>query len=92
MNTDFGLSSTAGKVSRIVNETQNGQRIQHDADIKHGNSGGPLVTSDATVVGINTWGTREEEDSSGVYYSLATPQLLKEIDRAIEKDRGASSH
>jgi S1-C subfamily serine protease len=88
---DFGLSSTAGKVSRIVNETQNGQRIQHDADIKHGNSGGPLVTSNALVVGINTWGTQGDQDSSGVYYALALPQLRTEISRAIEQYRGPGS-
>lgn len=91
MASDFEVSSTAGEISRIVNEMQNGQRIQHDADIKHGNSGGPLFGSDGMVLGINTWGVRSASDSSGVYYALAMPQMVKEIARAIEKHRDAST-
>jgi hypothetical protein len=90
VSSDFLMTTTPGEVSRIVDDTQNGQRIQHVADIKHGNSGGPLVTTGAIVVGINTWGTKKAGDLSGVYYALATPPLLKEISRAIDKDRGGS--
>ena len=88
---DFIHSSDPGEVSRIVPENQNGLRIQHSAPIKHGNSGGPLVTSDGIVVGINTWGIKRTADPSGIHYALATPQLLDEIANAIEKDRVTSS-
>jgi len=88
---ELGYSSTNGEVSRIVNETQSGPRIEHTADLKPGNSGGPLVTEDATVVGINIWAGTGESDMTHAYYSSATPQLRDEILAAIRKDRESSS-
>lgn len=48
---------TRGVVSRIV-EGEEGQadQIIHDAHINNGNSGGPLIMEDGSVIGINTWG------------------------------------
>jgi S1-C subfamily serine protease len=53
--------------------------IRHNAQIYHGNSGGPLVARDGTVIGINTWGKNEP----GIGFALTFPQIRKEIDRRI---------
>lgn len=45
-----------------------------DLTITHGNSGGPLVNSRGEVVGINTFGLRDDN------YAIAIDELLKVID------------
>lgn len=47
-----GIISSTVNVARFDNETV----FQHTAQMNHGNSGGPLVTEDGYVVGINTYG------------------------------------
>lgn len=48
---------TKGAISRLLTTSGTGKKnIQIDCDIKSGNSGGPLLTEDGAVVGINTWG------------------------------------
>lgn len=68
---EFDYTLTKGIVSRLVirNDTE---WIQHNAAINPGNSGGPLITTNASAVGINTLGNF---DAQGVFYSFTMKQL-----------------
>lgn len=49
------MSITTGVVSRHAHNTQDDcDVIQHDAEVRSGNSGGPLINSNGQVIGINT--------------------------------------
>lgn len=77
---DFKYTSTGGGVSRVVEQGNDGEVIQHDAPINAGNSGGPLVSSDGVVFGINT---RVATKAQGIFFSLTLKQLRAEIDEHV---------
>ena len=62
--TSWGISDvtvTRGSISRLFVTQGTGRAdIQIDCDIKHGNSGGPLVNEKGEAIGINTWSRSEE--------------------------------
>lgn len=70
---------TSGSVSRLVTRSGTGQRVlQMDVAIYGGNSGGPLVTENGTVVGINTYQSPEEQS---VTYALNVEELIPLLDK-----------
>jgi len=72
------ITLTKGEVSSISNRPKIGQLIQHDANINHGNSGGPLWENQSrAIIGINTFGI---PGANGVFFALQMRQMRKEID------------
>ncbi|MCM1225755.1 MAG: trypsin-like peptidase domain-containing protein [Lachnospiraceae bacterium] len=75
---DVGI--TTGAISKFITYELGGdtRAIQHDAHINHGNSGGPLVTENGVVIGINTYGFGENnggEYSVSIYVDYALDAL-----------------
>ncbi len=62
---------TSGIVSAKKQWNDGGDIIQMDADITHGNSGGPLFNAQGEVVGINTFGlTQDGQQVSGMNFAV----------------------
>lgn len=59
-----GTISSRGSLKRLGDT----KAFTHNAQIDHGNSGGPLVEENGRVVGINTYGFGSLESSSVAYY------------------------
>ena len=70
----FGLefSVTKGVISNTMREYEGMRYIQHDAALNPGNSGGPLITQQGHIVGINALGI---ENSDNIGFSLPVSYL-----------------
>jgi len=75
----FGMeySATQGIVSNTTQEENDILYIHHDASLKPGNSGGPLINSDGLIVGVNTFIIKS---GNSVGFSLPVEYLLKTIE------------
>lgn len=67
------VTVTEGIVSRFTTAAALGNTriIQHDAQINHGNSGGPLINENGVVVGINTYIFGQDVDTGDRMSSAA---------------------
>jgi hypothetical protein len=80
---DFQYTLTDGTVSRVFAEDGSHRKwVQHNAPISGGNSGGPLLTENGIVVGINTIGVKAEA-AQGIFMALSMQQLRKEIEKHV---------
>jgi S1-C subfamily serine protease len=81
---DFRYSITDGIVSLVRNEAGS-EYVQHSAEISGGNSGGPLIYDDGSVLGINTLVTFDEKQPGvGVkYYAISLNQAIAELRRNV---------
>lgn len=77
---NYEFDQTFGTVNRNISEESGCKWILHLATIHQGNSGGPLIGRDGTVIGINT---RVNLQTSGVNYALSMPQLREVIDKHV---------
>ncbi|TAL43000.1 MAG: serine protease [Chitinophagaceae bacterium] len=74
-------SLTAGIVSGIRKTVNGWNVVQMDAEINHGNSGGPVCNEDGDVIGIATFGSIESGSgtlAAGMNFSLPV-NILKEF-------------
>lgn len=72
-----GASVYSGIISRLVTVTGTGVRlIQTDADIQHGDSGGPMVNTDGYVVGINVSYVTGMDTGERVHYAVNVADLI----------------
>lgn len=86
------VTVTKGIVSRFseIVSAGNTDCIIHDAHINSGNSGGPLVTADGSVIGINTYGRGTnmvsfDEEGNEIATTVSEYSMAVEIDYVMER-------
>ncbi|MEE4329509.1 MAG: DegQ family serine endoprotease [Wenzhouxiangella sp.] len=86
----FEQSVTAGIVSakgRTQSQQQYVPFIQSDVAINRGNSGGPLIRTDGTVVGINSWILSSSGGNIGLSFAIPIEVAESSVEQLLEYGR-----
>ena len=85
------MTVTQGTVSRKDVILNGVNHIQHEADISHGNSGGPLVDQRGRVIGINTLINVDSDAASKKQYSIDVDTVKDFLNRNSVNYKEASA-
>lgn len=78
------ITVTSGTISRLITVTGSGiRRIQTDAPISAGNSGGPLVNANGGVLGLNVAAVVSTDGvvTDSLYYAVDIRDVMLRLDR-----------
>ena len=74
------VTVTTGTISRMAHMDQTDTDvIQIDATINHGNSGGPLITEEGYVIGLNTYGMEEN-----IFLAVQVDYVINRLDDLVD--------
>lgn len=74
------ISVTKGSVGRLLTTSGTGaKRIQTDAMISGGNSGGPLVDKNGSVIGVNVSTVSNTQTNATEYYAVNIDEVAKMV-------------
>ncbi len=74
------ITVTKGVIGKLVANEKGVERIQTDATIHPGNSGGPLVTEEGNVIGVNTNAISQNGQTSD-YYAINSSHVIEMLDK-----------
>jgi S1-C subfamily serine protease len=82
-----GIVSATGRAIQAPNQSLIDQVIQTDAAINQGNSGGPLLSSDGRVIGVNTQIATENGGNVGLGFAIPINTVKDVASQIIDKGR-----